>query len=165
MDPDKLKILKELALMGDVTYVTHNKKYLITVEEPRQLNTQADAILYFLQNLDIDMLNSILEDNRTYQNFDKKKFISKLDDAMDEFLKYGDTFLHMHSGYCNSEKCNFKCKGYTFIGNKSNNYFDLIFDIKEGIVNDIYECTKFKCNEKGLNKNIQIEIDKSNMPF
>ena len=165
MDPDRLKSLKELAQLGEVRYFTKNKKYIITAEEPRQLKTQADAILYFLQKLDIEMVNSILEDNRTYQDFPKKKFIDKLDDAIDDFLKSGDTFLHAHSGYCNSEKCNFKCKGYTFIGNKSNNYFDLIFDIKEGIVNDIYECTKFKCNEKGLNKNIQIEIDPSNMPF
>jgi hypothetical protein len=165
MDPDKLKLLKELAQLGDVRYFTKNKKYIITSEEPRQLSTQADAILYFLQKLDIDMVNSILEDNRTYQNFEKKKFIDKLDDAIDEFLKSGDTFLNKHSGFCNSEVCNFNCTGFSFIGNKSSNYIDLILDIKDGVVHDIYKCTKFKCGEKGLKRNIQIEIDKSDMPF
>jgi hypothetical protein len=165
MDPDRLKLLKELAQLGDVRYFTKNKKYTITAEEPRQLKTQADAILYFLQNLDIDMVNSILEDNRTYQDFPKKKFINKLDDAMDDFLNSGDTFLHKHSGFCNSEECNFMCRGYSFIGNNSSNYIDLIFEIKDNVIQDIYECTKFKCDEDDLKKNIKIEIDKSDLPF
>jgi uncharacterized protein YlbG (UPF0298 family) len=165
MDPDKLKLLKELCQFGDVRYITKNKKYIFKVEEEIELNTQADAILYFFQNLDIDMVNSILEDNRTYQDFTKHVFVKKLDYAMDEFLKAGDTYLNRHSGYCNSEKCNLKCKGYTFIGNNSNNYFDLIFDIKDGVVEDIYECRQFRCDKEALVKNSKIEIDKFNLPF
>jgi hypothetical protein len=165
MEAEKMNLLKQLAQLGDVRYFTNNKKYIITAKEPRQLKTQSDAILYFLQNLDIDMVNSILEDNRTYQDFPKKKFIDQLNDAMDEFLKSGDTFLNKHSGFCNSEVCNFNCTGFSFIGNKSSNYIDLIFEIKDDIVNDIYECTKFKCDENNLKKNIKVEIDKSDMPF
>jgi predicted metal-binding protein len=145
MDPDKLILLKELAQLGDVTYTMKSTKCFITVEEQVELSKQAEAILFFLQKLDIDMVNSILEDNRTYQEFKKRTFINKLDDAVDEFIRAGDTYLNRHSGFCNSEQCNFKSKGYSFIGNNSNNYFDLIFDIKDGVVHDIYECTKFKC--------------------
>ena len=165
MDPNRLKLLKELAQLGEVRYFTKNKKYTFTAEEPRQLKSQADSILYFLQKLDIDMVNSILEDNRTYQDFPKKKFINKLDGAMDEFLKSGDTFLNKHSGFCNSEVCNFNCTGFSFIGNKSSNYIDLIFEIKDDVVNDIYECTKFKCQEVGTRRNIKIKINKTDMPF
>ena len=28
---------------------------------------------------------------------------------------------------------------------KSNNYFDLIIEISDGVVNTIFECTEFKC--------------------
>ena len=165
MDPHKLKLLKELAQFGDVKYFTKSKKYIIIAEETVKLKTQADAILYFLQKLDIDMVNSILADNRTYQNFEKKKFISKLDVAMDVFLTAGDTFLNKYKGFCNSEECNFKCSGYSFVGNNSSNYFDLIIEVEEGIVHDIYECSKFKCQEEGVRRKIQVEIDKNDMPF
>jgi hypothetical protein len=111
------------------------------------------------------MVNSVLEDNRTYQDFEKPVFIRKLDYALEEFIQAGDTFLHRHNGFCNSENCHYKCKGFTFIGNNSGHYFDLIIDINDGVVQDIYECTEFKCFETSLSKNKHIEIDKSSYPF
>jgi len=42
------------------------------------MKTQSDAVLHFLQQLDIGMIESALEPNRTYQNFDKYTFIQKL---------------------------------------------------------------------------------------
>lgn len=135
------------------------------LEQHSDLKTQADAVLYFLQHLDIDMVNSVLEENRTYQDFEKPIFIHKLGNALAEFLEAGDTFLNSYSGFCNSVTCNFKSKGFTFIGNNSDNYFDLIIDIREGIVYDIYECSIFKCLTSGINKNTRIEIDKSEFPF
>ncbi|MEM8522293.1 hypothetical protein [Flavobacterium sp. PL12] len=165
MDQVKIKLLKQLSSIGDVTFFTENKKYIITTQEKTPLNTQANTVLHFFEKLDISMINSILDVSFTYQHFTKGDFIGKLDDAFNELLDAGDTYLTRHSGSCNSQSCNFNCKGYSFIGNNSNNYFDLIFDIKEGIVHDIYECSNFKCDEKNLKKNIMIEIDKSNMPF
>lgn len=38
---------------------------------------------------------------------------------------------------------------------------DLIIDIKDGIVQDIYECNIFKNLSPGIKKNRHIEIDKS----
>jgi hypothetical protein len=130
-----------------------------------KLDKQADAVLYFLQGLDIEMVNAVLEDNRTYQDFEKHVFIQKLDYALDEFIQAGDTYLNRYPGQCNSEICNYKCKGFTFIGNNSGHFFDLIIDIKDGVVLDIYECTLFKCLAKGLSKNNRIVIDKSRFPF
>jgi hypothetical protein len=59
--------------------------------------------------------------------------------ARNDFLNSGDTFLKKHSGFCNSEVCNFNRTGFSLIENKSSNYIDLIFDIKDGVVEDIYE--------------------------
>lgn len=125
-----------------------------------RIETQADAIIYFLQKLDVEMVGEILEDNRTYQDFEKYIFINKLDCALDEFIQAGDTFLDRYEGFCNDKTCNYKCKGFTFIGNNSGHYIDLIIDIKNGIIQDMYECILFKCGDENLSKNIRIKIDK-----
>lgn len=129
------------------------------------IKTQSDAVLYFLQHLDIEMIDSILDPNRTYQDFEKYIFVQKLGCAFDEFIKSGDTFLKCYAGQCNSKICNYGCKGFTFIGNNSDNFFDLIIEVKDGIVLDIYECRIFKSFDKIGQKNRCIEIDKSAFPF
>lgn len=135
------------------------------IQTYKDIKTQSDAVLYFLQHLDIEMIDSVLESNRTYQDFEKHTFVQKLGYALDEFVQSGDTYLNRFPGQCNSKICNYKCKGFTFIGNISGNYFDLIIDIKEGVVQDIYECIFFKCLENGVSKSKRIVIDKSRFPF
>jgi hypothetical protein len=129
------------------------------------MKTQSDVDLDFLQQLDIGMIESALEPNRTYQNFDKYTFIQKLGAALDEFIQSGDTFLLRYPGFCNAKTCKYKYKGFTFIGNNSGNFFNLIVDIKDGVVQDIFECNKFKCFSKIDSKNRCIEIDKTEFPF
>ena len=123
------------------------------------IKTQADAVLYFLQNLDIDMIDLLLPANRTYQDFDKHIFIQKLGEALEEFKSDGDTFLNQFSGHCNSQICNFNCAGFAYVGNHSGNYFYLIVDIKDGEVMDMYECSNFKTADfvKFVGKNIKID--------
>ena len=127
------------------------------------LNTQTDAVIYFFQRLDIDMVSDILEDNRTYQDFEKSLFIHKLGNAFNEFIKAGDTFLKCHSGFCNSKLCNYKCNGFLFTGNFSGNYLDMIIEIKDGIVQDMYECSEFKVQVKGITKNERIVLHRLNL--
>lgn len=162
MNSEKAKLLKQLAAMGDVKITKYTSRKTI---DKIGLKTQAEAVIYFLQRLDINMIKIILEDNRTYQNFEKSLFIKKLNNSLDEFIQSGDTFLNLYSGVCKSEECNFNSKGYSFVGNNSNNYFDLIIDIKDGFVQDIYECVNFKCNNQEVIKKRCIEIDKSRIPF
>ena len=135
------------------------------IQTYKDIKTQSDAVLHFLQHLDIEMIDSVLEPNRTYQDFEKNTFVQKLGYALDEFIQSGDTYLNRFPGQCNSEICNFKCKGFSFIGNNSGNYFDLIIDIKEGVIQDIYECSLFKCFNQLVSKNKRIVIDKSDLPF
>jgi len=133
----------------------------IEISQKIDLKTQAGAVIYFLQRMDIQMINDLLDDKYTYQEFKKNIFIQKLGHALDEFLSSGDTFLNCYTGFCNAENCNYKCAGFSFIGNNSKNYLDLIIDIKDGVVQDIYECTIFKNFVGGVEKNRRIEIDKS----
>ena len=129
----------------------------------RSLHTQADAIIYFFQRLDIDMVSDVLEDNRTYQDFEKPLFVHKLGNAFTEFMKTGDTFLKCQSGFCNSKLCNYKCNGFSFTGNFSGNYLDMIIEIKDGIVQDMYECSEFKMQVKGIKKNERIVLHTFNL--
>jgi len=131
----------------------------------KDIKNQSDAVLYFLQQLDIEMIDSILDPNRTYQNLEKHLFIQKLGVALDKFIQSGDTYLNRHQGHCNSKTCNYKGKGFSFIGNNSGNYINLIIEIKEGIVLNIYECYIFNCLTKIASKNDRIEIEKLEPPF
>lgn len=137
----------------------------IEISQKIDLKTQAGAVIYFLQRMDIQMINDLLDDKYTYQEFKKNVFIQKLGDALDEFLSSGDTFLNCYTGFCNSEICNYKCAGFSFVANNTKNYIDLIIDIKDGVVQDMYECTIFKNLAFGIEKNQRIEIDKFEFPL
>lgn len=125
-----------------------------------KLDSQFAAVLYFIQQLDIDMIDTLLDEERTYQDYEKSIFIKKLSVAFDEFIAAGDTFLKYTNGFCRSEYCNFKCKGYRFIGNNSNAYFDLIIEVGDGIVFDIYECSFFNSDQSIIPQSKHILIDK-----
>lgn len=124
------------------------------------LQTQALAVIHFIQKLDIEMVDSLLDDSREYQDMKKDVFINKFGHALNEFIESGDTFLNSTKGFCDSVICNYKCKGFSFVGNNSGNFIDLIIEIEEGKVLDIYECTHFKTKEDIVSKNKRIEIDK-----
>ncbi len=130
------------------------------MDSPYNLPTQLSAIIHFLQRLDIQMVDAILDDSRTYQNFQKPHFIYRLGAALDTFIENGDTFLNVTKGSCGEGGCNFKCKGVSLTGNKTNNYLDLVIEEKDGIVIDMYECGAFKCDSKNFDKKERIYIIK-----
>jgi hypothetical protein len=165
MDAEKKRLLAQLAEMGDVVLVTDGKRIELNDFGVIPLQTQEDAVLYFLQRLDSSMVSSVLDDGRTYQDFAKPIFIKKLDTAMDAFIAAGDSYLNRYPGICNSRICNFKCAGYSFVGHKSGAYIDLIIDVKDGMVHDIYECSDFNCDSTSVVKKRRIEIDATDIPF
>ncbi len=120
-----------------------------------QLFTQSKAIIHFIQKMDIEMIDAFLDDNLTYQNFEKCIFISKLQNVFDQFKNAGDTELIMHEGMCGD--CNKGCKVYSFIGNVSNNYMDLFIQTDEGKITDMYECAACK-NDKPVLKKERVHI-------
>lgn len=113
-----------------------------------KIPTQDDTVLHFLQKLNIWMLDAIPEKGRTYQNINKSTFIKKLGIALNKFMETGDAYLHRLEWHCNSELCNYKCRGFTFVGNNSGNYMDLVVDNRDGVVHDMYECREFAIASK-----------------
>ena len=139
------------------------KKNQINKPITYSLDTQVMAVKYFFERMDIDMIDDLLSDDYTYQNAKKKTFIYELSLVFDEFAMAGDTFLIAFKGGCNS--CRKGKFGYTFVGNVSNNYISMIFDIIEDKIVDLYDCTFFKNNigELVLNTKLFINLSSFNL--
>lgn len=161
MNPENLKLLQQLSLLGEVVYTDKSKKYLITESGSKEFKSQVDIILLAIQEMDVKTIDKNLNGTKTYQGFEKSIFIKKLQAAFDEFREAGDNFLNRHKGFCNSKSCSFNCKGFSFIGDNSNNYFDLIFDITQGDIFDIYQCKSFECLKTEGSRNSEIIIEKT----
>ncbi len=122
-----------------------------------ELNTQAIAIKYFFEMMDIEMIDAFLSDDYTYQDVLKQKFIHALTKVFDLFMDSGDTKLISFEGTCNS--CVKGKFGYTFVGNNSFNYISIIFEIKNEKIIDLYECTDFKIRIGNLELNQKFSIN------
>ncbi len=162
----KQNLIKKLAQTGEVVYVKDDGSRVLLNEEGKvPLQTNADAVMYFLQRLDVDMLKLVLEE-ATYQDYDKKVFVKKLSYAFDELLSRGNTYLNRFEGNCTSNVCtNVHCQGFSFVGNSSQDYMDLILEIKNNKVTDIFECSNFINSDTAILKKEKIYIDSFEAPF
>ena len=135
------------------------------LENIKAITTQSDAVIHFIKNLDIDMIDTLLDDKYTYQDLKKSVFIQKLGIAFEEFTKAGDTQLEVNNGFCSQFICNNQCSGLRFSSKESGLYFDLIIDLDNGIVTDIYECSSFLCLSTDLNAQKRVLIDRTEYNF
>jgi hypothetical protein len=130
------------------------------------INTQSEAVLYFFKKLDIEMINELLDGDRTYSDLEKPLFIHKLGNAFDQFLAAGDEHLFLYPGKCSSGLCDScGCPGYAFVGNKSGLFMELVFKEEQGRVTDIYDCSDFNAYSPQRKFDKRIKIDKIEFPF
>jgi hypothetical protein len=132
MTPEQLKLLQQLAELGDVFIVKRGKTYLINA----------------ISSMNSKELDLILEDEVSYQDTSKTIFLEKLEEVFKEF-ETEDDLLIPYEGKCNSNECsNRNKKGISFVGNKSGRYINFIFEENEdNSIKDIYTCYDF-CTEK-----------------
>ena len=110
--------------------------------------------------MNLNMLEVLLDDNRTYQGASKEVFLKKISDAFHEFKSDGDTFLEAFNGVCTSNLCTNKgCKGYSFLGNMTNNHIDLIFEEEDEEIIEIYHCNSLSTDNVNINREKLISID------
>ena len=121
------------------------------------IKDQASAIRHFIEQMDIDMIEAFLDSNKTYQDMEKAKFLSKLERVFNIFKESGDTNLIAYQGRCNN--CYKDKLGYTFIGNYSFNYISIIVDSENGTINDMFECSDFLNKDQSLILNKKLYID------
>jgi len=126
--------------------------------------TPKEAFISYFRNFEIDMIESLLDDNRTFQDFPKYLFIKKLANAFQRFINNGDTLLNTYNGTCNSEICSIGCKGIRFIGNHSGLYIDIVFKIENEEIIDVYECHQFSTISPKKTMLEKVFIDTKGLP-
>ena len=102
---------------------------------------QKEDVLQQIADMNIDRLDIILSDDRTYNEANKEVFLQKLEEVFKQFKEAGNSKLIACSGVCGNEDCtNQGCKGYSFVGDVSNDCLGLIIEEENGVVTDIFHC-------------------------
>src|SRR5680860_1481225 len=123
--------------------------------------TYLQSILHYFTIMDIDRLRYFLKDEYTYEETTKEIFLNEIESIFEAHRNSGDTELLLYPGVCAGKTCeNCGKKGFRYVGNKSKNYMDLIFEIEEDDIKDIFSCGEFKSNAEisGLKTRASIYI-------
>ena len=130
------------------------------------VNTQLDAVLHFICKMDEEMVEQVLIDEALDVEFDKKIFITKLTNTFEYFREIGDRKLIQINGVCGGFKCDsYKQPGYTFVGDRSKNYINLIVALVDEKVSEIFECSKMRNKIDKKQLQLHIYIDHPGSPF
>jgi hypothetical protein len=120
--------------------------------------TKLDFLIQSISDLDIDSIEPLLDDHRTYQDQPKQQFVWRLKDAMLQFSSSGDDELIPYAGVCGS--CVKGCKGYAFVGPNSMQHLDLIIQYDGECITDIFSCALLKLDhEMELGEYVSIKPD------
>lgn len=143
MNSDQLKLLQQLALLGDVTFI----------------NSTREGLINAISVMDSTALELILDDEVSYQDTTKIIFLERLNEIFNQF-KETDTTLIAYEGKCFSDECpNKNTSGISFVGNNSGNYLNLIIEQNDnGCIKDIYNCHQF-CTEKNVKDFMKTEFN------
>lgn len=120
---------------------------------------EREAVLYYLSKMDMEMLELVLSDNRTYQDATKNVFLEKLSHSLSEFTAKGDSELKVLKGECSNDNCHKGCAGYAFVGNCSGFHLDFIVEGANNEILDMYYCSEFKAYSDLLDMNKKISIN------
>jgi hypothetical protein len=107
--------------------------------------TQLESVLGFIEKMDIEMLDTVLNSELTYQGTSKKIFIEKLSLIFDKFKNKGDVEIELDFGKCKCPKCAIgNKKGFVLMGNNSREHLNLMIELSaESRVLDIYYCNEY----------------------
>lgn len=105
-----------------------------------------DKTVQAIQEMNIDSLEVILNDDKSYIDVSKELFLAKLSSKFEKFKTQGITqFTKVSKGTC--QKCHKGCSGFTF-STKNNDYLDLIIEEKDNKIIDITQCSAFENKEE-----------------
>jgi len=157
MDLNKLKLVKQLEELGEVTFV---KK----IENPK------DTFAYYFSKLDINGIDSILSNQNYYDGITKLEYLNLIKEHFIS-LKNNDIFaLKAYSGICDG--CKKGCSGFTFLDEKKGFFMDIIIEVKDSEIVNFMECFSLKNEIEIPNKLEQIfvkpftlDTDNDEVPF
>ena len=126
---------------------------------PPALKTQADAVRYFFEQMDEEMLDLILPEELTYQDKTKEVFMSMVTQAFEVMRRDGDRHLLSVKATCTG--CQAGHTIYHYIGEKGKKFISILFEEKNGLITDNYECNQFEIETRfpGTTKIILDDFD------
>lgn len=128
-------------------------------EERERIATQLELAVYYLSDLDIEMLSTTLDQNKIYNGFGKIDFLNRLNRVFERFVEFGDIYLNV--GETGKNFCGIHDSRFYFIGDKSGNAFkaSIKVDLNDDII-DMYDCClKVYFTSEGSKKEIVIKIE------
>lgn len=86
-------------------------------------------VIHALQNMDIQMLDTLLDESCSHSGASKETYLKKLEVLFSEMKLAGDTHLEPYSGYCFAEFCdNCGRSGVMLVGNHSRDFLSFIIE-------------------------------------
>lgn len=144
MTPEQQKLLEQLLEMGDVTFVQSDA-------------SRNEDIVKAITAMDMEQLEMVTKNYLS--EYKREEFLKYIKSKFIKFKQNNDTHLIAHSGSCNASDCNIGISGYTFIGNNSNTYCNIIFEQENGVCTDIFKCSSFKVDDIFINKAREKKLD------
>ena len=144
---EKQKLIEQLLEMGDVRFV----------KSDASLNK---LIVKAISEMDLEQLEILTENYLS--KYKREEFLKYIKSKFNKFKENNDTHLIAHSGSCSAYDCNIGASGYTFTGNNSNTYCNIIFEQENGVCTDICKCNSFKVDDIFINKARKKELDSHN---
>ena len=147
MTPEQKILIEQLLEMGDVRFVKSDA-------------SRNELIVKAISAMDLEQLEILTENYLS--EYKREEFLKYIKSKFIKFKENNDTHLIAHIGSCNAYHCNIGASGYTFIGNNSKTYCDIIFENENGVCTDICKCLKFKVDDIFINKAREKELDSHN---
>ena len=150
MTPEQKILIEQLLEMGDVTFIKSD-------------SSRNKLIVKAISEMDLEQLEILTENYLS--EYKREEFLKYIKSKFNKFKENNDTHLIAHSGSCNAYDCNKGASGYTFIGNNSNTYCNIIFENENGVCTDICRCSMFKVDDIFINKAREKKLDIYGKPY
>lgn len=135
---EKQQLIEQLLEMGDVTFVESDAN-------------RNQRIVKAISTMDIEQLKDLTKDYLSKE--DRKDFLKLIRKQFSEFKEKNDTLLIAYSGSCGASWCdNYGTSGYSFAGNNSNTFADLVFATANKECRDICKCYGFDIDDPFINR-------------
>lgn len=109
--------------------------------------SQQKLIVEAISKMDIDNLEILVQNNLADDK--KEEFLENIQSEFKKFKENNDTHLIAHSGICGGSWCgNYGSRGYSFTGNNSNTFYNLVFEEENGIC----KCYKLNIDDSAINE-------------
>jgi len=157
MTPEQLKLIQQLAELGDVTII-------------KKTENPIDSFARYFSKLDINGLGTVLNNQNYYDGITKQEYLELIEKHFFSLKNNGIQSLKAIPGVCNG--CEKGCSGFTFLDEKDGFFMDFMVKVKDSEIVNLMECFNLVNEIEIPNKLEQITVkpftldtDNDKVPF